>query len=187
MAADWLKQMVMRRLQLTDRTIGAAVGELTRKHNVPVFGVKMKRDEVWDDMYARPGSTRSPARMMRPAPRCCWTDWKAICGIPWRAPMAWARGDIAALRKDQALYDTLKGPKVCTEYFEDINVGTVQQRALRRFSYSESVRYLKNYRSTLVVVPISILFERNGLITRLKRAGYKVEEPASLSNPAPEE
>ncbi len=100
---------------------------------------------------------------------------------------AWARGDIATLRKDQALYDTLKGPKVCTEYFEDINVGTVQQRALRRFSYSESLRYLKTYRSTLVVVPISILFERNGLITRLKRAGYKVEEPASLSHPAPEE
>lgn len=180
-AMDWLRQAAMQRLRLTsDRAISVAVYALAQKYEVPTFGVKMKRDAVWDEMIERIGKTPRVMDVPCAAERMERLE-KDLQESVARAN-AWATGDIATLRADAGLLAAGTPGKVCAAYFKDINVGVVQQRALRRYSYSAARKWLKENRSTVVLVPITTLFEKDGLIQKLRRAGYKVQEPESLSD-----
>lgn len=179
-ATDWLRQAAMQRLKLTSvSTVHATVDELARKHGVPVYGVKMKHDEVWDQMIARVEKT--PREEDVPCARERLDRLEKDLQESVARANAWARGDITALRQDSGLHDAQTQGKVCQQYFKDIRVGVVQQRALRRYGRSQSAKWLKENRSTLVVIPIADLFKKDGLIAGLQRSRYTVEEPVSLA------
>jgi uncharacterized protein YbaP (TraB family) len=175
-AADWLKQMAMQRLHLnSDTVILATVAELARKHGVRPFGAKMKHDEVWDQMIQRLENT--PRDDDAPCAKARLDRMEADLRDSVARANAWARGDITTLRKDAELRSAQKEPPACRRYFEDINVGAIQQRALQRYSYSSAMKWLRKNHSTLVLVPIADLFESDGLLRKLRRPGYKVIPP----------
>jgi hypothetical protein len=140
----------------------------------------MKRDEVWDDMLARLDKT--PREDDVPCAQEKLDRLEQDLRDSVARANAWAKGDIATLQQDAGLHDAQTDGPVCAKYFRRINVGRVQARALKRFSYTQSVKFLKDNHSTLALVPIADLFEKDGLLARLKRASYKIEEPAALSD-----
>jgi TraB/PrgY/gumN family len=184
-AADWLKQMARRRLQLTDRSVYNTIVGLAKKYDVKIWTVIMKYPETWDRKIAkleqapREGDAAcAKAKLDRLEP-----DLKEVV----RRANAWADGNITALLADKDLYDTQLEPKVCEKYFNDIKVGSLQPRPDKGWAYRSAVGHFKTNHSTLAIVPIVDLFEKNGLIARLKRAGYQVEPPPSLSLASMEE
>ncbi len=180
-AAGWLKEMAMQRLQLTsNRAASRVVYQLAQQHGVPTFSIKMKQDEVWDRMIAQLDKT--PREDDAPCVKEKLDRLEKDLQESVARANAWAKGDIDTLRQDEGLHAAQTDGPVCAKYYRQINFGRVQAQALRKFSYSESAKWLKKNRSTLALIPIADLFQTNGLISTLKRAGYKVEEPPSLSD-----
>lgn len=178
-AADWLKQKAMQRLHLnSDNVILVAVGEIARRNNVPAYGAKMTHDEVWDQMVQRLANT--PREEDAPCAKARLDRLESDLRDSVARANAWAKGDITTLRKDAGLQNA-REPSACRRYFEDINVGAIQQRALRRYSYSSAVKWLKENRSTLVLIPIADFFESDGLLRKLRRPGYKVIPPPEFA------
>jgi uncharacterized protein YbaP (TraB family) len=186
-AAEWLKQTAMKRLQLTDGALVATIHQLARQHNVPVFGTGWSDADTWfkmlagmDEIPREDDAACAKARLDR-----LDGDLRDAVG---RAN-AWANGDIATLLKDTTVHDAQKEPEDCSNYayFKFASRGTTLQKPLRDTAYRAARKWLSENRSTLILLPISELFEKNGLIARLRRAGYKVEQPLSLSLASREE
>lgn len=185
-AAEWMKQTAMKRLHLTDGALAATIHQLGRQYNVPVFGVAWRDTDIWTTMLARMDE------MPREDDAACAkakldridSDLRDAVG---RAN-AWADGDIAVLLQDSTVHDAQKEPRDCRRYtyFQYANRGATLQKPLKDTAYRSSRKWLAENRSTLVLLPISELFEKNGLIARLKRAGYQVQPPLSLSLPPAE-
>jgi len=90
---------------------------------------------------------------------------------------AWSVGDIAALRADWAAGRQQPQAASCGALFEQLTPTRRAIRDIRNAAYGTLQKALRGNRSTLALVLPEDVFEPDGLVARLRAAGYQVTEP----------
>jgi len=175
-ATDMLKDAAMERLQLTsDGGIPDTVENLASRYGVRFLGFEELDTRAWDKLVAQLEKTPREADLACTKARLDRLDSDLRKAVD--RSNAWARGDIPALRADAGLQTDGADIKVCRQFFQHMAFVRETIAAMRKKNYATYRQALKKNRSTLILVPIDEMFAANGLIAKLRKDGYEVEEP----------
>lgn len=175
-ATDMLKDNAMAQLGLTsDGGIHDTVRELAAKYHVPFMSFDELDTRAWNTLISQLEKTPREADLA--CTRARLDRLESDLRLAIERSNAWARGDIAALRNDPGLRADGVDIDVCRQFFQHMRFVRTTVAAVRRKSYAEYVKALKANHSTLAVVSIRDMFDPDGLIARLKKDGYGIEEP----------
>lgn len=147
-----------------------AVLKLAELHNVPLKDVTIKVDEPREVL-------KDVDQLPRAVEIACFTD--VMAGIETDLPLlkkrasAWARGDVASLRK----LTTAQERTACRDaLFSVQRVKAVSDEAKSTWM-SEIAASLDHNKSALALSPVYDLINKDGLLDKLRAAGYQVEGP----------
>lgn len=91
---------------------------------------------------------------------------------------AWALGDIEALRFDWSATQAQEQDASCRQVLQQLAPTAREIRETRDKGYTALRDALRRNHSTVALVLIEEVFDPAGIVSRLRKAGYRVEEPA---------
>jgi len=175
-ATDMLKDAAMERLQLTsDGGIADIVLNLAGRYGVKFMRLKELDTRAWDKMVSQLEKTPREADLACTKARLDRLESDLRQAVD--RSNAWARGDISTLREDPGLHTDGADIKVCGQFFQHMTFVRKTIADKRKNNYVTYQRALKKNHSTLILMPIDEMFDANGLIAKLRKDGYQVEEP----------
>ena len=175
-ATDMLKDSAMARLSLTSEGgVHDTVLRLARQYGVEFMTFENTDTHAWDKLVSQLEKTPREADLACTKVRLDRLESDLREAI--NRSNAWARGDIAALRKDPGLHADAADLDVCRQFFQHMRYVRQALASRRKNSHAAYLQALKKNQSTLILVPIDEMFDPNGLIAGFRKAGYQVEEP----------
>ena len=175
-AVDMLQDAAMNRLQLTsDGDVHDTVRWLANRYGAKFMTFKPLRSSAWERLIADLEKTPREADTACAAARMDRLESDLHDAVD-RAN-AWARGDLSALRRDVGLLNGGPDMVVCRQFFQHMKSVRQALQTMRKNSYAAYGRALKKNRSTLVLISVGDLFDKDGLLAMLKKDGYQIEEP----------
>lgn len=90
---------------------------------------------------------------------------------------AWSTGDIDALRADWASTQQQDQLASCKELFEQLAPRRREVRETRDQGFRALEKALRKNESTVALVLLEEVFDPEGVVARMRAAGYQVEEP----------
>jgi hypothetical protein len=175
-ASDMLQDAAMKKLQLaSDGGVYDSVRRLADRYRVKFLAFGTLRSNAWDRMVSDLEKTPRTADMACAAARMDRLESDLRDAV--ERSNAWARGDLSQLRRDVGVLNGGADMAACRQFFQHLKFVRQTLRALQKKSYSTYEQALRRNRSTLVVIPIGDLFDADGLLAKLRKDGYQIEEP----------
>jgi uncharacterized protein YbaP (TraB family) len=176
-AVQRLKERAMRNLSLSgDGGIRTKILALARRNRV-----KVRSLTLIDNKAARPAMLdldAIPREMDIPCMRAQLARLATELNEAAQRANAWASGDVAELRRlitptHVASLEACQDLLMSSKYFQD---GAIEAYRQADVALREA---LARNPSTVALMPIEVLFRPDGFLARLRRDGYRVEEPDS--------
>jgi uncharacterized protein YbaP (TraB family) len=175
-ASDMLQDAALKTLQLTsDGGVYDTVHRLADRYHVKFLAFETLRSSAWDRMVSDLEKTPRAADMACAAARMDRLESDLRDAV--ERANAWARGDLSQLRRDVGVLNGGADMAACRQFFQHLKFVRQTLRTLQKKSYSTYERALRKNRSTLVVISIGDLFDADGLLARLRKDGYQIDEP----------
>lgn len=175
-AAMQLREQAFRRLQLDgDGQVHDQVAFLARRYFIPL---RLLGREI------SPGAGTLAARLRRIAVQadvdCASSQLYELESDLRQAVVranAWSTGDIDALRADWAATRQRDQLVSCKPLFRQLAPRDREVRQTRDQGFRALERALRRNRSTVALVMLEEVFDPDGVVARMRAAGYQVEEP----------
>ena len=175
-ASDMLQDASLKKLLLTsDGGVYDSVHRLANRYGVKFLAFETMRSNAWDKMVSDLEKTPREADLACTAARMDRLESDLRDAV--ERANTWARGDLSQLRRDVGVLNGGADMAACRQFFQHMKFVRQTLQTLRKKSYSTYTRALRKNRSTLVLISIGDLFDREGLLTMLRKDGYQIEEP----------
>ncbi len=179
-AVEALREDTMARLRLTsDGNVVNMVRVLAERRLVPVHAIKPVANGARNRIITQLG--RTPRSADVPCVRVMLERMELDLRDSIERANAWTRGDLVALLDDPAFGNAAFYRQACGQFWKFMELLQEVDDEARDGMYSTYVSALKKNKSTLALVWVSELVGPKGLAARFRKAGYQVEQPATLS------
>lgn len=175
-AGHELRKAAMRQLQLdSDGQVHSTIRRVARRHGITPIGWSV-------ELKPRVSALVRRLKGIPPAAdQACLRLQLDLMEQELREAVAranaWSNGDLAALKRDWDLTRRQNEANSCTPLLQQLGPTERAVRAVKRKEFSEIEKSLKKNRSTLALVRLEDVFDPQGVVAKLRRAGYGVEEP----------
>jgi hypothetical protein len=179
-AVETLREDTMARLRLTsDGDVVNVVRVLAERRLVPVHAIKPVANGARNRIITQLG--RTPRTADVPCVRVMLERMEMDLRDSIERANSWTRGDLTALLEDPAFGNAAFYREACGQFWKFLALLQEEDDDARKAMYSTYVSALRRNRSTLALVWVSELVGPDGLAARFRKAGYQVEQPATLS------
>jgi hypothetical protein len=177
-AALELRKRALQRLQLdSDGDVHGQIGYLARKYLVPLRSLGRELDPNPRALVASLGHVPLEADTECARSQLLQLERELRAAIA-RAN-AWSTGDIDALRSDWQATSSQDRAVSCRALFQYLAPTARAVRETRDRAFTALRRALRRNQCTVALVLLEEVFDPEGVVARLRAAGYRVEAPAA--------